>query len=532
MLNDAIQYRKLGWSVIPACWPVGGKCGCGRNHSDAGKQPLVSWKDYQNRLPSLDEIIQWWSQWPQANIACITGAISGIAVVDLEHDGLAFAEKLGLHSSLISLTGKGRHLIYKHPGEEVCNRAKLAGIKGLDIRGDGGYIILPPSLHSTGKRYRWATSITSHLLPFPSRLTLPGQSGGSSPSMISKVGKPAGWLSEALEGLSHGNRNNTFAQVVGRLHRDRWTPADIRSLLLPHALRVQFPEKELDVIIGSVTRYPVEIRGSGRFGGASLVAPAASGVPSVSDVPLVVRRLDKDWDDYQRRLSGRGEIEFPTGYQRLDKLTGGLQRGELFTVAARTETGKTNWILRTAKHLCGRNRRVLLLSTEMSYERIWNRYIPLGDLQPIDQANFLVIDDFKPDIPRITKSLETEKPDVFIFDHINIVGDENAVISEFMKGLKELSRQFNIPGIVSAQLNRQADWVDPQTKKKVWPRMSMIKGSGTIEETSAQVLLLHEQSNEPDHKEILGLLEKNRYGEKENVQFILKKHPYRMEETE
>lgn len=529
MLNEAIMYRKMGWSVIPACWPENGECACGMKHSDAGKQPIVRWKDYQTRLPTLEEIAAWWSKWPTANIACITGAVSGIAVVDLEHEGLAAAEKLGLHSSLISLTGKGRHLIYRHPGEDVCNRAKLAGIKGLDIRGDGGYIILPPSRHQTGKRYRWATGITSHLPVFPSQLMSTVSSGGSAQSSNIPgqkiVGKPQGWLTEALEGLSHGNRNNTLAQVVGRLHRDRWTPSDIRSLLLPHALRVQFPERELDTIIGSVTRYPVEVRG--RFSGAANVP--AGNVPALAE-PLVIRRFGTDWADYEKRTAGGGIIEFPTGFGKFDRVTTGLQRGELLTVAARTETGKTNWLLAVSKTLAGGNRRVLFLSTEMSYERIWKRYIPLGDLTEIDDANFIVTDDFKPDIPRITKAIEDVKPDVFIFDHINIVGDDNQDLSEFMKGLKGIARQFSIPGIVSAQLNRSADWVDMQTKQKVIPRMSMIKGSGTIEETSAQVLLLHEQLNEPDHKQILGLIEKNRYGEKDNIQFILRKHPYRMEE--
>lgn len=528
MLNDAIQYRKLGWSVIPACWPKDGKCGCGKNHDDAGKRPIVSWKEYQDRLPTLDEITVWWTQWPNANIACITGAISGIAVVDLEYEGLAEAQRLGLHSGLISLTGKGRHLIFKHPGEEVCNKVALKKIRGLDIRGDGGYIILPPSLHATGKRYRWATSITSHVPIFPSSLMQVALSNGSSQSSTIRTGKPAGWLSEALGGLSVGNRNNTFAQIVGRLHRDRWTPSDIRSLLLPHAMRVQFPEVELDTIIGSITRYPVTITSRGIQSGQQSSQVVGAG----NTEPLVIRRFDRDWADYQRRISGKGTIEFATGFPKFDRLTGGLQRGELLTVAARTETGKTNWILRACKSLVAGNKRILFLSTEMSYERIWNRYIPLGDLEPIDHANFLVTDDFKPDIPRIAQAIEAEKPDVFIFDHINIVESEPALIAQFFNGLKALARQYNIPGIVTAQLNRMADWVDPQTKHKIIPRMSMIKGSGTIEETSAQVLLLHEQSNEPDHKQILGLLEKNRYGEKENVQFVLRKHPYRMEEQQ
>lgn len=506
-------YLRKGWSIIPV--------------RERDKIPQIDWKPYVERRATPEELHQWVHQWPKMNLGVVTGAISGLAVVDVDsEEGFKQCEKLGIYSPVSVITTKGRHFYFKHPGERVWNSVKK--IPGIDIRGDGGYVLTAPSFHPSGKLYAWAAGFASPLPYFPAQLMKTETSGPLSQSK-NALGKPAGWLSEALGGLSLGNRNNTFAQIVGRLHRDRWTPGDIRSLLLPHAMRVQFPEGELDIIIGSITRYPVEIRGkSGMVDGVASVS--AIGGAQQPQEPLVIRRFDKDWADYQKRITGSGVIEYGTGFPKFDKLTGGLQRGELLTVAARTETGKTNWLLRACKELVIGNKRVLFLSTEMSYERIWNRYIPLGDLQPIDHANFLVTDDFKPDLPRIAKAIETERPDVFVFDHINIVDTEYGVISQFMNGLKELARQFNIPGIVSAQLNRMADWVDPQTKHKILPRMSMIKGSGTIEETSAQVLLLHEQTNEPDHKQILGLLEKNRYGEKENIPFVLKKHPYRMEE--
>jgi replicative DNA helicase len=108
-----------------------------------------------------------------------------------------------------------------------------------------------------------------------------------------------------------------------------------------------------------------------------------------------------------------------------------------------------------------------------------------------------------PDIERIREAIIESAADVFIFDHINIVGDDNETISRFLKGLKELAREFNIPGIVAAQLNRQAEWKD-QEGNPIEPQLTHLKGSGAIEETAAQVLLLQVKEDADDGKFIQG----------------------------
>jgi replicative DNA helicase len=95
-----------------------------------------------------------------------------------------------------------------------------------------------------------------------------------------------------------------------------------------------------------------------------------------------------------------------------------------------------------------------------------------------------------------------------------------------MMAIKELARRFDIPAIVTAQLNRSADWVE--AGERVTPRLSMIKGSGAIEDISAQVLLLSEKRVHPDYTEIEGILDKNRHGEKGLIHFGLKKNPWRV----
>lgn len=530
MLIEALQYLKLGWSVVPCCWPISGKCGCGRNHegNDIGKAPLVSWREFQKTRPSTDQVTSWWTQWPLANIAVLTGAISGLGVVDLEHEGIPEAERLGIWSPLKAYTGKGWHYYFRHPGERLGNKVAFKKVRGLDVRGDGGYVMAAPSRHATGRRYTWASAPTvgGQLPAFPSALF-----ADSVATETGKTVKAPLDIAEALGGLANGNRNNTLAQVVGKLHRGRWTPSDIRSLLLPHALRVQFPEGELDTIIGSVTRYPVAITGSGRGG---LVRDGAGQPVSGNQPPakLIVRTFGADWDDYRKRQLHVQNREFATGYRKFDTLIGGgLQPEELLAVAGWTGVGKTNWLLGLCVAMCLRGKRVLYLSTEMSYRKIWDRYIPLVGTEESSRGHaFIVSDEFIPSVGAIRDAIIDHKPDVLIFDHIHNVSEEHSEVGEYMKRLKEYVKEFQIPGVVACQFSKIADFTDPKTGQRITPRMSMIKGASAIIQVAAQVLLLDERDDSPEQKEIIGILDKNRDGEKGLINFVLKKHPYRMEE--
>ena len=119
-------------------------------------------------------------------------------------------------------------------------------------------------------------------------------------------------------------------------------------------------------------------------------------------------------------------------------------------------------------------------------------------------------------------------PDVFIFDHINQMGEEREGLGTFMQGCNFLQRKYNSQGIMVAQLNRQADWVE--NGKRVEPRMSMIKGSGTIEQARSRVLLLSETRQTPEYNEILGVLDKNDSGDRGLINFALYKSPYHIRE--
>jgi replicative DNA helicase len=119
------------------------------------KVPLVSWKEFQTRHPTEQEVTSWFNKWPDANIGIVTGKISGIVVFDLDSDhAVQYAEDEGGFPDTPKVkTGKGYHYYMRYPGFEVRNDVRKE--LDIDIRADGGYVVAPPSIHGSGNHYDW-----------------------------------------------------------------------------------------------------------------------------------------------------------------------------------------------------------------------------------------------------------------------------------------------------------------------------------------------------------------------------------------
>ncbi len=186
LLEKALEYSKIDLSIIPV-----GK----------DKRPLVEWKEFQTRRATEEEIGQWWKQWPEANIGIVTGGISGIVVVDIEKDG----KTEGWPPTAMAKTGGGGfHFYYKHPGKLVPNATRVKEL--TDVRGDGGYVVAPPSMHSSGVRYEWLTTPEDvGLTDLPEDL------------LQSQVLETKHQWKESFEGVSEGSRNSAAASLAGKL---------------------------------------------------------------------------------------------------------------------------------------------------------------------------------------------------------------------------------------------------------------------------------------------------------------------------
>ena len=227
MLNEALAYAKRGWRVLPLHTIKSGTCTCGRAKCQSpGKHPRAR-RGVLDSTVDAKQIKAWWKRWPRANVGIATGRESGLVVLDVDAEGgedslhVLELEHEPLPDTVEAHTGGGgRHLLFEHPQGYPGQRLgpsppgdgpvpnKVGIERGLDVRGDGGYIVAPPSLHQSGRAYAWETihgPDDVSLAPLPAWLR--GRLG--TPVAKSQIETP-------LQGVSKGKRNATAAKLAGK----------------------------------------------------------------------------------------------------------------------------------------------------------------------------------------------------------------------------------------------------------------------------------------------------------------------------
>jgi len=165
LVEHAVTYLRRGLSVIAVCGTLQHKhrdpdSGLPVPCTDPGKVPIVAWKKYQSQLATEDEVRQWWRRNPDANIGVVTGRLSRVLVVDLDGDlAIREAQRLGYGNGPHAFTGRvgGVHRYFAYRPDEPRNFAQKQG--GIDYRGEGGYVVLPPSRHKLGRGYVWGEEL-------------------------------------------------------------------------------------------------------------------------------------------------------------------------------------------------------------------------------------------------------------------------------------------------------------------------------------------------------------------------------------
>lgn len=263
--------------------------------------------------------------------------------------------------------------------------------------------------------------------------------------------------------------------------------------------------------------------------------------PSNVGEPLAVVVADGGFlrEHRERLFTAPAGAEFPTGFRLLDEHVR-LRRGEISTIAARPGVGKTSIAIKIASELCKQGKRVLFCTTEMSADAILSRFVSilsgvstasnLHGQYTNDQrdrlteaysklesfgSNLQLCDKTSPRLSQIRSYAESTRPSLIIFDHIQHVGgstgDARVDVSAFVRGLKDVARDFNCPVLALSQLRRLGK---DKNGKEPEPSMSDLKESGTIEEESAHVVLLSLLTGEDKDEKaaVLAHVAKNRYG--------------------
>ncbi len=254
-LKVALSCARRGWPVIPLYWVEDGRCSCSAaNCTKPGKHPLTV-NGVTNATTDDTWIQTWWEEFPEANIGIATGASSGLAVLDIDprHGGDKSLRQLErIHGPLpdgprVRTGGGGEHVYFSHPGGSLKSLVGL--LPGLDVRGDGGYVVGPGSNHLSGKTYLWQQGRT------PAKRSLP-----SIPDWLHEMGtnglSPQHQPNIAI--IPESQRNSTLTSFAGTMRKRGMSPAAIEAALLQeNRLRCRPPLGDAEVarIAASIGRY-------------------------------------------------------------------------------------------------------------------------------------------------------------------------------------------------------------------------------------------------------------------------------------
>lgn len=147
-------YLAHGLSVIPVDHPDETTQS---DPSKIGKVPVGTWKEFQERRPTDEQLRRWFGNGHKRNIGLPTGKLSDVVAIDGDSvKGLGWMREHLPLPDMRTKTAKGEHWFFKHPGVQIRNRVRIntgdPAIK-IDVRADGGYVVAPGSKHHTGVIY-------------------------------------------------------------------------------------------------------------------------------------------------------------------------------------------------------------------------------------------------------------------------------------------------------------------------------------------------------------------------------------------
>ncbi len=222
LAEAALTCADRGWPVIPLHHVTVAGCSCSRGAAcpTPGKHPRITlWVTNASTDPG--QVRSWWRQWPHANVGLLTGSRSGVLVLDEDprHGGDEALKDLErqygtLPDTVVTLTGGGgRHFWFQYPPHQhVRSCSAFGGHLGLDVRGEGGLIVVPPSIHASGRRYEWEASGHPGDLPLaavPEWLIR----WVSDDNPTQNASQRRTWA----RGVAEGSRNIALASIAGQL---------------------------------------------------------------------------------------------------------------------------------------------------------------------------------------------------------------------------------------------------------------------------------------------------------------------------
>jgi putative DNA primase/helicase len=265
--SAAQRYAEIGWPVIPCHTPTGDSdkpCSCHKaDCGNIGKHPRTM-NGVSDATTDRDKIAERWDMWEDANIGVAMGEDAGCFAIDVDprHGGdKTLAELERKHGKLPETrtqdTGSdGAHLVFKYPNFKLQNLNHGELGPGLDVKSDGRYIVAAPSLHFSGKRYRWRNAAPAVAAPAWFLKLLQEAMYKKNVSASSEVG----------ENILDGQRDVTLTSLAGSMRRRGMDAAEIEAALIAvndRRCKPPLSASQVRKIANSVSRYePAQEQGA------------------------------------------------------------------------------------------------------------------------------------------------------------------------------------------------------------------------------------------------------------------------------
>ncbi|MDZ4345727.1 MAG: DnaB-like helicase C-terminal domain-containing protein [Candidatus Binatia bacterium] len=500
-MDDALKYVERGWKVLPLHWIKEGKCSCGKDCGTPGKHPVskLTPNGVSNATGNQQIVRDWWGIVPIANIGVATGEASNLVVLDVDpRHGGSVQDLISKHGNFTKTLGVktgsgGYHYYFRHPGFLVRNSVGALG-EGLDVRGDGGYVVAPPSVHVQGS-YAWAFDADDEIAAMPGWLSAKDNTRTSAPAGLPEM-------------IKKGVQHDTLVSIAGTVRRRGCSESEIYALISEVNRRCQEPgpDSNLRKIAASMMQYqPHEI-----LGVMDDIRVAGPAFTPISDIVLeAVERADK------ARKSGGKLPGLETGFDKLDDMTLGLQDSELIVIAARPSMGKTAFAVQLARTLAPQ-RPGAIFSIEMAKLALGGRFLSAEssvDSQKIragrlneTEFNALIkaaeslssLPIFINDEGAITTQRmgsavsEIDELGWVIVDYLQMAqtvektSNRQEDVAAISRDLKSIAKSRSVPVVALAQLSRKNE-----IRSDKRPMLSDLRESGQIEQDADVVLFIH-----------------------------------------
>jgi len=296
------------------------------------KKPLIEWKNFQTKRATKQDLYLWLACFPEMQLGIVTGKISNLIVVDVDDPKMDLS---WLPETVVVKTGSGGFHFYYQYSPGVSNKAGIR--EKVDIRGDGGYVVAPPSRNLNGEYKVFKNGRT---VPFPEGLFL--QAPKTHYTQIQTE----------YEGFSEGRRNDEMTRYIGHLlakiHPTEWDKIAWKMSL--EANRKNTPplqERELKIIFDSIA-------GKEKTGNNDRWYKQQEA--------LQTRLIVKNAEDYKDR--------YTWGTRGLDTTLAIIKRGNFIIVGAKRGSGKTTFTFDLACKNALLGHHVLYVSLEMEEQKI------------------------------------------------------------------------------------------------------------------------------------------------------------------